>query len=215
MKTDELFKAIQSNDAAEVAALLDGDPALLGATSNDITPILFAVYHGHPELAGLFIERGAPLSSAEYAALGDRRALDAGDVDQFSADGFPLLGLAIFFRHPELARELIERGADVNARARNQARVMPVHAAATVGDRASMALLLDRGADVNARQQLGFTPLHSAAANGDAAMADLLLARGADGAASDDGKTPADLAAGRGHAELAERLRVLHPEPRT
>lgn len=216
MKTDELFTAIRNNDAAGVGALLDEDRALLGATSHDITPILFAVYYGHPELARLFVERGAELSPAELAALGDERALDC-DLSSYSTDGFPLLGLAIFFRHPALARAMIERGADVNARARNGAAVMPVHAAATVRDLETMPLLLDRGADVNARQQLGYTPLHSAASNGDDAMVDLLLARGADPALkSDDGKAPADVAADRGHANLAERLRVIIPscEPR-
>src|SRR5438034_309668 len=104
MKIDELFDAIRRNDAAAVAALLDEDRALLGATSHDITPILFAVYYGHPELAKLFVERDAELSTAELAALGDRRALD-GDINGYSKDGFPILGLAIFFRHPDLARE--------------------------------------------------------------------------------------------------------------
>jgi ankyrin repeat protein len=208
MKTDELFNAIRQNDAAAVAALLDDDPALLGATSHDITPILFAVYYGHPELAQLFVERGAELSSAELAALGDRRCLD-GDLDAYSKDGFPLLGLAIFFRHPDLAREMIERGADIHARAKNPAGVMPVHSAASVRDIETMRLLLDRGADVNARQQLGFTPLHAAAGNGDTAMADLLLSRGADPRArSDDGKTPADVAEQHGHTEMATRLRA-------
>jgi uncharacterized protein len=211
MKTDELFNAIRENDTAAVAALLDEDPALLGASSRDITPVLFAVYYGHPEMAQLFVERGAQLSPPELAALGDRRALD-GDLEAYSTDGFPLLGLAIFFRHPELAREMIERGADVNARARNAAGVMPVHAAATVRDLETMRLLLDRGADANARQQLGYTPLHSVGNNGDAAVADLLLARGADPAAkNDDGKTAADVAEERGHTELAERLRVIIP----
>ncbi len=209
MKTDELFGAIRENDAAAVAALLDEDPALLGATSHDITPVLFAVYHGHPDLVQLFVERGLQLSPAELAALGDDRALE-GDLEVFSRDGFPLLGLAIFFRHPALARAMIERGANVNTRARNQAGVMPVHAAATVKDVETMRLLLDHGADVNARQQLGYTPLHSAASNGSGAMADLLLARGADPQArSDDGKTPADVAGERGHTELAARLRAL------
>ena len=209
MKTDELFNAIRQNDAAAVAALLDEDHALLSATAHDITPILFAVYYGHPELAQLFVERGAQLSPPELAALGDRRVLD-GDLEAFSQDGFPLLGLAIFFRHHELAGAMIARGADVNARARNQAGVMPVHSAATVRDLTTMRLLLDHGADANARQQLGYTPLHSAANNGDGAMADLLLARGADpGAKNDDGKTPADIAGERGHSELAERLRSL------
>ena len=209
MKTAELFDAIKKNDAAAVAALLDEDRALLGATSNDITPVLFAVYYGHPELAELFVERGAQLSLAELAALGDRRALD-GDVESYSTDGYPLLGLAIFFRHPALARELIARGADVSARARNQARVMPVHAATAAGDHDTMRLLLARGADPNARQQLGYTALHEAAARGDETMVGLLLDGGADPrAANDEGKTPADVAAEKGHAALAERLRSI------
>src|SRR6266516_3622531 len=83
MKTEELFNAIRQNDAAAVASLLDEDRALLGAASHDITPILFAVYHGHPELAQLFVERGAQLSLPELAALGDRRVLD-GDLETFS-----------------------------------------------------------------------------------------------------------------------------------
>ena len=208
MKTAELFDAIKKNDPGAIAALLDEDRALLGATSNDITPVLFAVYHGHPELAQLFVERGAQLSLAELAALGDRRALD-GEIESYSTDGFPLLGLAIFFRHPELARELIARGADVNARARNQARVMPVHAATAVGDHDTLRLLLARGADPNARQQSGYAPLHAAAARGDETMVSLLLDGGADRQAkNDDGKTPADMAAEKGHDALAERLRA-------
>lgn len=209
MKTEELFDAIKKNDAAAVAALLDDDRALLGATSNDITAVLFAVYYGHPELAALFVERGVELSLAELAALGDRRALD-GEIESYSTDGFPLLGLAIFFRYPGLARELIARGADVNARARNQARVMPVHAATAVGDHETMRLLLAGGADPNARQQLGYAPLHDAAARGDETMVGLLLDGGADPQAkNDDGKTPADMAADKGHTALAERLRAL------
>ena len=214
MKTDELFSAIRQNDAAAVAALLDEDPALLRATSHDMTPILFAIYYGHPELAPLFVERGAQCSFGEAAALGERDLVlhmldrDPSLLDSFTADGFPAVGLAIFFRHPELARDLIERGANVNAAARNAQKVMPVHAAVAVSDRETMCLLLDRGADINACQQMGYTALHEAAGIGDEAMVDLLLERGADPAAKDDeGKTPADIAAEKDHVALAEKLR--------
>jgi len=209
----DLFEAIRTNDAAAVAALLDGDRALIGARQDDVTPILFAVYNGHAELARLFLDRGAVLAFGEACALGDSslalRMLD-GDpalLDAYSEDGFPSLGLAIFFRRPDLARALIERGAGVNAAARNAFRVAPVHAAAAVRDAATMALLLDRGADANARQQLGYTALHTAAQLGDETMIDLLLAHGADPrAAGDDGKTPSDLAAAHGHVAIVKRL---------
>jgi ankyrin repeat protein len=213
MSENDLFEAIRKNDAEGVGALLDGDPALLSACLNGATPILFAIYNGHADLARLFLDRGAALTFGEACALGDEtqalRMLD-GDpslLNIHSDDGFPPVGLAIFFRHPGLAKTLIERGADVNAAAQNAFRVAPVHAAAAVRDVATMELLTQHGADVNARQQLGYTPLHTAAQLGDEVILDLLLARGADPrAAGDDGKTPADLAAAHGHTQIVKRL---------
>jgi ankyrin repeat protein len=209
----DLFEAIRTNDAAAVAALLDGDRALMDARQDGVSPVLFAVYNGHAELARLFLDRGAVLAFGEVCALGDSalalRMLE-GDpalLDTYSEDGFPSLGLAIFFRRPDLARALIERGAEVNAAARNAFRVAPVHAAAAVRDAATMALLLERGADANARQQLGYTALHTAAQLGDEDIIDLLLAHGADPrAAGDDGKTPLDLAGAHGHVAIVKRL---------
>lgn len=213
MPQNDFFEAIRRNDADAVTALLDADPSLVNARQSDITPILFAVYNGHAELARLFLDRGAQPAFAEACALGDRalaaRMLDHDPalVNVYSDDGFPPLGLAIFFRHPDLAVELIERGADVDAAARNAIGVAPVHAAAAVGDINTMRLLLERGANVNARQQAGFTALHAAAQLGNAALVDLLLAHGADPLiAGDDGKTPAALASAHGHVEIAKRL---------
>src|SRR5438128_5451729 len=106
MKTDEVIQAIQKGDAATVAALLDEDRSLLRAKSGTVSAILLAVYHGHPEIAQLFVERGAEVSFAEAWPVGDRRrALELLDRDpslvkSYSEDGFPALGLAIFFQHP-------------------------------------------------------------------------------------------------------------------
>jgi len=215
MQTDEMTQAIQKGDTARVAALLEEDGSLLRARSGSITAILLAVYHGHPDIAQLFVKRGADVSFAEACALGDRRrAMELLDRDpsllqSYSEDGFPALGLAIFFQHPELARELIERGADVNAAARNPQRVAPVHAAATVRDYKTMRLLLERGADPNARQQLAFTPFHSAASRGDIEMARLLIEFGADPhARTEDGKNAVDIAEKYKQPAFAEWFRA-------
>ena len=206
---EDLVTAIQQGDAARVAELLDSDPSLLAARANGVSALLLAVYYQHPEIARLFIERGATLNFAEACAFGDEaRALellaqDPALLDRRSDDGFPPLGYAIFFGHPSLARTLVERGADVSAVADNVQRLQPVHAAASVGDIETLRLLLDRGADPNARQHGGFTPIHAAAGNGDVAMAELLLARGADrGACTAEGKDAAALAAERGRSEF-------------
>lgn len=210
---NELFEAIRINDAGAIASLLDADASLLDARRNGISPILFAVYNGHAELAQLFIDRGARITFCELCALGDAKSAlqmlddDPSLLEAYSEDGFLPLGLAIFFGHPELARTLIERGADVRASARNALLVAPVHAAAAVRDAGTMQLLLARGADANARQQLGYTALHTAAQHGDEAILDLLLANGADPrVAGDDGRTPAALAAEHQHVAIAKRL---------
>jgi len=207
----ELAEAIKAGDAERVAALIDADASLLRTPENNVTPLLLAVYHGKPELARLLVERGAPLSFAEACALGDETrakemlAADPDVLQSRTADGFPALGVAIFFGHGALARWLIEQGADVNAAADNAARVAPLHAAAAVRDRETTRMLLERGADPNARQQSDYTPLHGAASRGDTELAELLLAHGAQrDARATDGMTPADVARKYGKGEFAE-----------
>ncbi len=211
-----LFDAIKKGGANEVERLLDDDPTLLDATENKISAILWAAYNGKPEMAELFVARGRKLTFHEACALGNtaavRAMLDADPslADSKSPDGFPSAGLAIFFGHPELARLLIERGADVNAHADNPARVALVHAAAAACDHATMRLLLERGADPNARQQMDYTALHGAASRGDVEMAKILLAAGADPhARGSDGATLADVANSHGHPEFSAWLQSV------
>ena len=209
----EFTDAIQAGDIDRVAALIDADPTIVEQAQDNVTPILFAIYRGKMDIARLLLDRGAPVSFPEACALGDTdraKAMLAENrqmLDERSQDGFPPLGLAIFFGHRELARSLIEQGADVNAAATNAQRVAPLHAAAAVRDRDTMRLLLERGADPNARQQGGFTALHGAASRGDREMAELLLEHGADPQAmTDEGLSLADVARKYGSASFVEWL---------
>ena len=212
----EFTDAIKSGDASRVAALVDADSSLLTSAENNITPILFAIYHGKTDIAQVLVDRGAPVSFGEAVALGDGArvksmlAKDRTLLHSRSSDGYPAAGLAIFFRHPELARWLIEEGADVNAAAENAQRVAPLHAAAAVCDHETTRLLLERGANPNAKQQMDYTPLHGAAARGEVEIAKLLLAHGAErNAKGSDGLTPADVARKYGRVEFAEWLDAL------
>lgn len=212
----DLFDAIKRGDEKSVASLLDSDPSLLTATESGVSPILWAVYHGHTGLARAIAKRGAALSFGEACALGEFervRELLKGDpslLHSRTADGYPAFGLAIFFRQPEVARYLIERGANVNAQATNAQKVCPVHAAVAVGDRETMKMLLERGADANARQQMDYTALHGAAVHGDIEMGRILLAHGADPKAKEEGgMTPADLAEKAGQRAFADWLRTV------
>jgi ankyrin repeat protein len=174
--------------------------------------VLAALYRNNRDEARALAD-AATLTIWEAAALGrdDRVAalLDADPalVNTVSPDGYPPVALAAFFAGASTVRLLLDRGAEVGAPARNPMQVQPLHAAVAARNVESVALLIERGADVDARQQVGYTPLMGAASAGRADIADLLLRHGADATRrSDDGKTAADIAREHNHTELAARL---------
>ncbi len=213
----QLFEAIRSGDASRVNELLEAAPALAGARTPDgASAVLMAIYCGRPEMLRLFEDRGVVLNLFEACAAGRlERAVDlvAGDpslVGGYSDDGYPALGLAVFFGHEDVAGMLMERGADVNAASRNNQCVTPLHAAAARHNTKLVGDLLARGADPDAAQGGGITALHEAAFHGDGEIVDLLLGYGANPRQKTaDGKTAAGMAAERGHAELAAQLARL------
>ena len=186
------------------------NPGLSGIRNADgATPALWAMYTRHPELAAVVLAGREP-DFFEACALGNRdRALallskDAKLVNAYSADGFSPLGLAVFFGHEEIARQLVVAGADVNSPSRNAIRVAPLHSAVESGSLALVSLLLEHGARPDAVEFLEATPLHSAAARGSKEMVERLLAAGADPRRkTKEGKTAAELARQYGHEELA------------
>lgn len=93
----------------------------------------------------------------------------------------------------ELVKELVGRGADVNAKAIKLATPLHLVSMRNYCDVAEM--LIEHGADMNARDMAQNTPLHHAALRGYHDMVRLLLHYGADPTlANAAGETPADLA---------------------
>ncbi len=182
----ELFDAIAAGEVDTVRRLVSDDATLAGCRNEDgVSARMVARYHGQTEIVGVLVDAGPELDVFEAAALGADERLDellAHDralVKARSADGFTPLHLASFFGHPQAARLLVERGADVGDVARNELKVQPLHSAAAARQLEIVELLLDHGADPNARQQGAHTPLDAARQSGDDALAELLLARGA------------------------------------
>jgi uncharacterized protein len=215
MNVGALVAAAQRGDLAAARELLDADPALVGARDPDgQTPMMAAIYGNHEEIVALLRERGATPTLFEAAALGDIPALNAAlaqepnAVRAYSVDGWTALHLAAHFGQIEAAKALLAAGANVTAHSWNGQDNEPIHAAAaSKGNVAMVAALLDAGAQVNARQHGGFTPLHQAAQNGDAELATLLLSRGARRSLmTDKDLTACDLAEAAGYQELADRL---------
>lgn len=212
-RAPSIFDLIQAGDLKALQDRLQQSPTAARETSSSgASPLMYAAYFERSDMVEALRRSVTDLSFFEACIVGDMPALRAAlargqDVDQRSADGFTPLGLAVFFRRPEAARLLIEAGADINARAANAQQVGPIHAAVGRSDAATLQLLLLRGADPNLPQMKLVRPLHDAAASGNLATVAMLLVFGADSdARTEDGQTPADLARGRGHVEIARRL---------
>ena len=193
-----IFDAIRQGDAEQVKALLAADPSLARTrTPQGASPVLWAVYTRHAELAPVLLDGRQP-DFFEACALGI--AAEANDVNTFAPDGFTGLGLACFFGHLEIARQLLDRGADPNLASSNDLHVAPLHSAVTTGSVPMVRLLLARGADPNVEEGSGYTPLHTAAAHGSREIIEMLQRAGADASRkTKDGKTPADVARQYGH----------------
>jgi hypothetical protein len=131
-------------------------------------------------------------------------------------EGDTALHAAGFSYDPEMAQDLITRGADI--RAKNRRGAEPLHAA-VIGVPGSASwnptrqsevirFLIEAGADPNAAASGGATPLHRAVRNRCSAAVDALLRGGADpGIQNDRGSTASDLAhrtTGRGGTGSAE-----------
>ncbi|MEE9292910.1 MAG: ankyrin repeat domain-containing protein [Acidobacteriota bacterium] len=171
---EELFAVIQQGDAARVTELIDAESDLVNARDPDgNSALLIATYTGRREIFELLLQRGAGVNLFEASALGLRENV-AAHVERDSA-------LINTYSHDGWT---------------------PLHLAAFFGQRETVEMLLDRGADVNARshnQKFGKenTPLHAAAANHHTKTAELLMNRGAEIDARDgSGFTPLALAAG-------------------
>ena len=165
------------------------------------TPLLYAVLAGDAVSVGILLAAGA-------------------DADDAGPDGVTALMLALTKRHPAIALQLLEAGADPHPA---DAGYTALHLAAATGQPAVAEALLARGADPNARlerpqrltnafeigvftspgsgrlTQIGSTPFLVAAKSADAGMMRRLADAGADPrATTDDGTTALMLAAGLG-----------------
>jgi ankyrin repeat protein len=212
--TTQMFLAIAAGDVDRVRHLIAEDAALAGARDAEgLSTVTQARYRGQDDIVDTLLAAGPELDVFEAAAVGRLERVrelledDPALVTALSPDGFTPLHLAAFFGHPEIARLLVERGADTNVVARNRMRVRPLHSAAAAQQLEIAELLVAYGADVNAPQERGFTALHAAAQSGDIGLARLLLGRGADREqATEDGRRAADFAAAAGHGEIRALL---------
>jgi ankyrin repeat protein len=145
------------------------------------------------------------------------------DIEKPGPEGYRPLGIAISEDKFEVAKTLMEAGADVKTPAGPE-NLTPLMVAAAQTSPAEGAVflpsstrpldiakgLLERGADVNAKSSTGTTALMIAATHNNPPMIGLLIESGADiDAKNDQGKTAQDVAGFNGNMEAAQAIRVL------
>lgn len=209
------FDLIRKGKTAEIAEAVEAQPAL--ARSRDaqgISALMLAIYTQQPVIRDFLMTRLEALDIFEAAAVGHNQRLhqliaaDAMSARAISPDGWTPLHLAAAFAGPDAVTLLLEHGAHVHQTSHNPMRNQPLHACIALNNSIeTIRALLAAGADVNATQHGGYTPLLQAAAAGKKELVLLLLEHGARAdCRCDQGKSAADYARERGHADLVELL---------
>ncbi len=197
-----------------------------------VTPLIAALAGRHFQTARFLHHNGAHLdvhsdygytpllSAAWYGDLEMVQELLAyeADVNAKNEDGWtPLLNAAwdgsrhakihnIVQSSPDVARILLEHGAEINARS-TESGSTPLHVAAENGGVETVRVLLEHGANVSAEDKEGRTPLHEATNYGSVELVRMLLEYDADvNARTKDSSTPLHIMARNGNVEV---LRVL------
>ena len=156
----DIFEASAIGNLERAGALLEDQPGLANAFAGDgFQPLGLAAFFGHLPVVELLLAKGAEVNSASD---NPQRVMP--------------LHSGVAHRHLEIARRLVEAGADVNAVQADD--FTPLHEAAQNGQLEMVELLLEAGAQVNPRKTDGKTPLGLALEYGHAEAADLLRMQG-------------------------------------
>jgi ankyrin repeat protein/L-ascorbate metabolism protein UlaG (beta-lactamase superfamily) len=110
-------------------------------------------------------------------------------LNRADEDGITPLFTAIEAKQPEISRYLIERGANVHAKTKQDWPLLLY--AAIFGQTETARLLIEKKADVNAKNNTGIVPLHSAVSFGRTDIVKMLVEHGAKiDIRNNDGDTP-------------------------
>jgi uncharacterized protein len=215
MQTDEFLDAVKKGDMTRINQLLKDNPALSNAREkNGVSAIFLALYRGNKPVALAVASKKPELDVFEASALGNLERLknkvnhDPTSVKSYSPDGFTALALAAYLGEKESVEYLIEKGADLNALARNETGYTALTGAVSQNHNEITKILARNGAEVNHGYEGGFTPLMHAAYAGNVELVSFLLENGADARAKNgDGKTPLTFALEKNNNQIIELLR--------
>lgn len=140
--------AAVGNDLETLRIMVDAGVEVDAGGATGVTPLIFASYHGNLAAVKLLLSKGANVNAvARQPATFPVEPPRSGPI----ALGRITPLLAAIPSHPEVAKALLDAGADVNAKdVRNMTPLM-IAVATDYQDPALIRLLLERGADASAR----------------------------------------------------------------
>ncbi len=180
-------EAAGKSDTAEPAA---PQPSSTESQRISVGDFLFAAHEGNIETVRQALEAGVDVNSAN------------------SEEKLTPLHMAAYNGHTDVAKLLLERGAEIDAR--DHEGKTPLTHACTGPFKETVKLLVDSGADINAQEATeGFTPLMMAAGLGEVDVVKVLLEHKADPSIRDnDGDRAIDHARNSGHGLIVKLLTI-------
>ena len=215
-----LMFAVANHHTAVARTLLEIGASASARSKDRFTPLLFAAQQGNLEAAALLLSAGAAVNEAAPDGIGGNTNARSRFVPDTEAAA---LLVAIDSGHADLARFLLEQGADPN---HADAGRTALHAAVQRQMPDVVTALLERGAAPNVRLEkrlpfvsrrigqsngltpsnIGATPFFLAASFGDLEIMRMLVEGGADPMRRvDDGTTALMVAAGADYVEGADK----------
>jgi len=164
-----------TNPGVNSTSTVNSYPNNLAIDANGNSALILAVYSNNLSLVRELVEKHRlPLNLQNY-------------------DGETALSVAVMNNSYEIAKFLIDRGADLNTS--NCRCESPLHEAVVLGNMDITRLLIDGGSYMDSEDECGETPLHFAVREDQVEAVDYLLSVGADADHSNhDDETPAELA---------------------
>lgn len=207
---DFLKTHIKNNEADKIINMILTNPEVLDEKDeNGSSGLLLIAYSGIKTAFDKAIELKKSFAFHEAIVCGkinyvkDSLASNKSYANQYSNDGFTPLSLAAFFNQTEIAKLLLENGADPNLHATGPSKVNALHAAVAKENYELCKYLIEYGVKVNTPQMQNVTALHSAAHKGNLELVKLLVANGADSnLRMDNGDTAISIAEKDGHKEV-------------
>jgi len=142
-----LFVAIATGNTVKTEQILNnGSNPNVFDLSGGLSPLHVATLSGLSECVNILLKHGAEVDASDKGSVGGTALYASAEKG-----------------YVEIAKLLIEHGANVNGRTKEGKTALMI--AAAKGSSELVGLLIDKGADVNASDHAGFTALISAAYN--------------------------------------------------